>query len=159
MQSVSSRIWIRVVVSISYDDNHYTTGTYCFYIGSNKVSIFVIQSTLFRCLPRSIKIVSYCYHIFIAHITIGKRGPVISWSFNCFLFFVFFFSYFCADSSESCWDDSVIGRYSFKRGLCFTVQNDVYLLFVYKYIIYMLFGKVWVHSFLSPFFFFLWFSV
>ena len=27
MQSVSSRIWIRVAVSISYDDNHYTTGT------------------------------------------------------------------------------------------------------------------------------------
>ena len=27
MQSVSSRIWTRVVVSISYDDNHYTTGT------------------------------------------------------------------------------------------------------------------------------------
>ena len=27
MQSFSSRIWTRVVVSISYDDNHYTTGT------------------------------------------------------------------------------------------------------------------------------------
>ena len=27
MQSVSSRIWTRVGVSISYDDNHYTTGT------------------------------------------------------------------------------------------------------------------------------------
>ena len=27
MQSVSSRFWTRVVVSISYDDNHYTTGT------------------------------------------------------------------------------------------------------------------------------------
>ena len=27
MQSVSSRIRTRVVVSISYDDNHYTTGT------------------------------------------------------------------------------------------------------------------------------------
>ena len=30
MQSVSSRIWIRVTVSISYDDNHYTTGTSSF---------------------------------------------------------------------------------------------------------------------------------
>ena len=28
MQSVSSRIWTRVAVSMSYDDNHYTTGTY-----------------------------------------------------------------------------------------------------------------------------------
>ena len=27
MQSVSSRMWTRVAVSISYDDNHYTTGT------------------------------------------------------------------------------------------------------------------------------------
>ena len=27
MQSGSSRIWTRVAVSISYDDNHYTTGT------------------------------------------------------------------------------------------------------------------------------------
>ena len=27
MQSVLSRIWTRVAVSISYDDNHYTTST------------------------------------------------------------------------------------------------------------------------------------
>ena len=27
MQSVSSRIWTHVAMSISYDDNHYTTGT------------------------------------------------------------------------------------------------------------------------------------
>ena len=27
MPSVSSRIWTHVAVSISYDDNHYTTGT------------------------------------------------------------------------------------------------------------------------------------
>ena len=27
MQSVSSRIWTHVAVSISYNDNHYTTGT------------------------------------------------------------------------------------------------------------------------------------
>ena len=27
MQTVSSRVWTRVAVSISYDDNHYTTGT------------------------------------------------------------------------------------------------------------------------------------
>ena len=31
MQSVSSRIWTRVAVSISYDDNHYTTGTSIFF--------------------------------------------------------------------------------------------------------------------------------
>ena len=27
MQPLQSRIWTRVAVSISYDDNHYTTGT------------------------------------------------------------------------------------------------------------------------------------
>ena len=27
MQSISSRIWSRVAVYISYDDNYYTTGT------------------------------------------------------------------------------------------------------------------------------------
>ena len=32
MYSVSSRIWTRVAVSISYDDNHYTTGTSHFYV-------------------------------------------------------------------------------------------------------------------------------
>ena len=30
MQSVSSRIWTRVAVSISYDANHYTPGTSTF---------------------------------------------------------------------------------------------------------------------------------
>ena len=29
MQSVLSRIWTRVAVSISYDDSHYTTGNEC----------------------------------------------------------------------------------------------------------------------------------
>ena len=32
MQSVSSRIWTRVAVSISYDDNDYTTGTFKSYL-------------------------------------------------------------------------------------------------------------------------------
>ena len=39
MQSVSSRIWTHVVVSISYDDNHYTTGT-TFYIKYGWMLIF-----------------------------------------------------------------------------------------------------------------------
>ena len=33
MQSVSSRIWTRVAVSISYDDNDYSTGTLQTYKG------------------------------------------------------------------------------------------------------------------------------
>ena len=31
MRSFSSRIWTRVAVSISYDDNHYTTGPHYLY--------------------------------------------------------------------------------------------------------------------------------
>ena len=45
MQSASSRIWIRVAVSISYDDNHYTTGT--------SISIYVCVCVCVRvCLQR-----------------------------------------------------------------------------------------------------------
>ena len=32
MQSVSSRIWTRVAVSISLNDNHYTTGCFLLYM-------------------------------------------------------------------------------------------------------------------------------
>ena len=44
MQSVSSGIWTRVAVSISYDDNHYTTGTlmpHC------SMHIFIIREEYF----------------------------------------------------------------------------------------------------------------
>ena len=37
MQSVSSRIWTRIAVSISYDDNHYTTVTFKLFIGYLKL--------------------------------------------------------------------------------------------------------------------------
>ena len=41
MQSVSSRIWTRVAVSISYDDNHYTTST-----SISKETLFVSEKQL-----------------------------------------------------------------------------------------------------------------
>ena len=37
MQSFSSRIWTRVAVSISYDDNDYTTGTFFLVTAENAV--------------------------------------------------------------------------------------------------------------------------
>ena len=43
MQSVSSRIWTRVAVSISYDDNDYTTGTSKYLM--NLVSSLIYSST------------------------------------------------------------------------------------------------------------------
>ena len=51
MQSVSPRIWTRVTVSISDDDNHYTTGTsleiaildYMFYFDKIKfIKVFIV---------------------------------------------------------------------------------------------------------------------
>ena len=36
MQLVSARIWTRVAVSISYDDNHYTTGTH------TSINLFIV---------------------------------------------------------------------------------------------------------------------
>ena len=55
MQSFSSRIWTRIAVSISYDDNHYTTGTSInlytrklfVYDSQNKGLVFQIYSLIF----------------------------------------------------------------------------------------------------------------
>ena len=50
MQLAWSRIWTRVAVSISYDDNHYTTGTsgYCTIMAKLKLknSKFSNETTL-----------------------------------------------------------------------------------------------------------------
>ena len=47
MQSVSSRIWTRVAVSISSDDNDYTTGTsYKFRIMEQLVRIELTNNSL-----------------------------------------------------------------------------------------------------------------
>ena len=48
MQQVSSRIWTRVAVSISCDDNHYTTGTFSVvhpYAISSKYSTYMLANT------------------------------------------------------------------------------------------------------------------
>ena len=57
MQSVSSRIWTHVAVSISYDDNHYTT------------------STLFDVLK-------YHYDLLIIQLNISHFLDTVKWSNN-----------------------------------------------------------------------------
>ena len=42
MQSVLSRNWTRIAVSISYDDNHYTMGTNRWQILSEQMNYVVI---------------------------------------------------------------------------------------------------------------------
>ena len=55
MLSVLSRNWTRIAVSISCDDNHYTTGT------SMKVMVILVVigalGTVFSCLEKKIKII------------------------------------------------------------------------------------------------------
>ena len=53
MQSFSSRIWTRVAVSISYDDNLYTTGTssYLFIYLSIYLSFRFVPLFLFSICP------------------------------------------------------------------------------------------------------------
>ena len=58
MQLAWSRIWTRVAVSISYNDNHYTTGTSSFnkiYSKTSKLSL----SPVFFSPPSSLKILRY----------------------------------------------------------------------------------------------------
>ena len=50
MQSVTSRIWTRVAVSISYDDNDYTTGT------SIKTQKMVLDAALLNTLHYKVRI-------------------------------------------------------------------------------------------------------
>ena len=46
IQSVSTRIWTRVVMSISYDDNHYTTGIYIhIYEQTSKTLLIFLRAT------------------------------------------------------------------------------------------------------------------
>ena len=52
MQSVSSRIWTRVAVFISYDDNDYTTGTSFFnVIGAMSWKQLALKSLVTAKLP------------------------------------------------------------------------------------------------------------
>ena len=48
MQSVSSMIWTRVTVAISYDDNDYTTGT--------PDSLFIAVHAFASCVPMSVSV-------------------------------------------------------------------------------------------------------
>ena len=67
MQSVSSRIWTRVAVSISYDDNHYTTGTST---GTSTSTVIVFNMFIFNILsaagfktPYEPHILRHVYHL------------------------------------------------------------------------------------------------
>ena len=56
MQSVSTRFWTRVAVSISYDDNHYTTVT------STIISLVLLLVDLCSIVLRNV-VVSYYFRV------------------------------------------------------------------------------------------------
>ena len=55
MQSVSSGIWTRVAVSISYDDNRYTTGTSTYLLIFTKFILNTKVNILMDFLKKAIK--------------------------------------------------------------------------------------------------------
>ena len=69
MQSVSARIWTRVAVSISFDDNHYTTGTFwdnksqMIWLNGNEEVLRIPQSSRTGTMP-SDSLLSYPGHSF-----------------------------------------------------------------------------------------------
>ena len=62
MQSVSSRIWTRVAVSISYDDNDYTTGTTVFSKVISPIETQMASSRIWTRLAVSISYDDNCYN-------------------------------------------------------------------------------------------------
>ena len=50
MQSVSSRIWTRIAVSISNDDSHYTTGTSSIVLINVLSAVYSLQYSLYMCI-------------------------------------------------------------------------------------------------------------
>ena len=56
MLSVSSRIWTRVAVSISYDDNDYTTGTDNRYIMYASLHVRLLNNRLYIIGNNDVKI-------------------------------------------------------------------------------------------------------
>ena len=77
MQSVSSRFWTRIAVSIPYDDNHYTTGTSCYLYNTKFIIMFVYNSKQFLWKVNFHLNESYPYFIIFVELYTIKTGIVI----------------------------------------------------------------------------------
>ena len=67
MLSVLSRIWTRVAVSISYDDNHYTTGTSELLVSDNNTWNYI---TLYNLLGLEIR----KYSLLISQVSSAEKS-------------------------------------------------------------------------------------
>ena len=90
----------------------------------------------FGCLMKSIEFVSYIYHVFNDYISISKWTKRVVLSV-CFLFRRRLWHIFAV---TILWSRDIIS----KKGIYLTVQNAIYPLFVYEYIIYLYFSVIWV---------------
>ena len=70
--SASSRIWTRVSVSISYDDNHYTTGTFTICL---RIKWVILLTICFDLIFKDMSLVSFLRcRLFWSH-SVAKRLP------------------------------------------------------------------------------------
>ena len=81
MQSVSFRIWTRITVSVSYDDNHYTKGT-------SLLSLMVIRREIANLLDCGLeqKTLQIFSHYYYSSNEIRFEDKSILWEvkyFNC----------------------------------------------------------------------------
>ena len=72
MPLVSSRIWTHVAVSISYNDNHYTTGTSLAYLHEEGKSFDVVVNMLDSDIIVSEFKLQLCFYIHFWTNTLGK---------------------------------------------------------------------------------------
>ena len=120
MQSFSSRIWTRVVVSISYDDNYYTTGT--------SKDFCMTRPGIDRWVSRTINdYIMYIYNchiiyiyidIYIYHHHVGLVARIsLTFSRHFSLSFIVYgrSSGLYPVSSHSCWMYVRAGRLAFAR--------------------------------------------
>ena len=76
MQSVSSRIWTRITVSISYDDDHYTTGRYIYIYIYTYVCV-CIYIYIYSCINKSLK--TFFYESKMCSILASRVGQNLKW--------------------------------------------------------------------------------
>ena len=102
---------------------------FCFHMDIDKVLAFLI-----RYLLKRNKFVSFYYCIFIIDIS----SPVKVCSFGCLR---------CIPAESQtylCCDNSVIGRYSFKRGICLTIESAIDLFLIHEDVICLCFNIVYI---------------
>ena len=106
MQSISYRIWTCVAVFISYDDNHYTTGTspidgliLMWHLPTELSSAQSQSQMQFRTQSRFCLIESLPRAVILLIVKLGRDFSQLSFVYVLFAFNIFLISYSCVVSS------------------------------------------------------------